>query len=267
VVAASDATTTDIVPSAELEEAVSAALALDLSEARLGDEQHRLRSGYAAPVSGASGAFGLIVSGSRSPRAYTPSDRDLLVAIGGQVAVFQENAWLHETVQTMAELDPLTGLPNRRKFEERLDEEILRHQRNGLPLSLVYFDIDHFKDFNDNHGHIAGDRLLIAFTNLLQNDRRAVDRFYRIGGEEFALLLPETDGPGTRTVAERLRAMVAGHTFAFGEVAGAQVTVSAGCATSYRNSIDRAVDFAKAADDAMYAAKRGGRNQVVESAG
>jgi diguanylate cyclase (GGDEF)-like protein len=262
VVAASDATTNDIVPTAELEAAIQQAVPLDLGEARLGEEHRRLRSGHAAPVEGASGVFGLIVSGRTAPGRYAPGDRDLLVAIAGQVAVFQENAWLHETVQTMAELDPLTGLPNRRKFEERLDEEILRHQRSQLPLSLVYIDIDHFKDFNDEHGHVAGDRLLIAFTNLIQKDRRAVDRFYRIGGEEFALLLPDTAGAGAKTAAERLRVKVAEHEFSFMDDANFRMTVSAGCATTYSSSIDRAVDLMTAADDAMYAAKRGGRNQV-----
>lgn len=167
-------------------------------------------------------------------------------------------------LESLARTDMLTGLANRREFMARLVQESQRQRRGDQPLSLVMLDVDHFKQINDTHGHPAGDRVLASLGALVRaNVRQEVDLAARLGGEEFALLLPETDAEGAQRVArkivEALRALPiehAGHLL--------PVTVSAGVAQVHQGEGEQAL---RRADDCLYQAKRQGRDRVVAAEG
>ena len=157
-----------------------------------------------------------------------------------------------------ARTDALTGLLNRRGFEERIADELARAHRNGRPVSLLVGDLDHFKSINDRFGHHLGDDVLREFGDLVTSTKRVVDGAARIGGEEFALLLPETDEHGAFLFAERLRRSVR-ETIA---VPGDRVSVSFGVATFPRHG-EHPDDLLRSADQAMYLAKGLGRDRSV----
>jgi diguanylate cyclase (GGDEF)-like protein len=151
--------------------------------------------------------------------------------------------------------DALTGLSNRRAFDEALARETAQAHRSGQPLSLVAFDLDHFKQVNDTHGHDLGDQVLVELAGLVRGLSRAGDLPARWGGEEFTWLLPGVDQATAPQLAERLRAAVAAHPFP-----GGPLTISLGTAT-LRSGEEGSSLFTRA-DTALYAAKRAGRNRV-----
>lgn len=158
--------------------------------------------------------------------------------------------------------DGLTGVFNRRAFDERLAEECRSADRHGQPLSLLMVDIDFFKRVNDTHGHPAGDRVLQAVAQVLGEACRPGDVVARYGGEEFSVILPDTDADGAIEVAERLRETVAGTQVECSSGSAVSITVSIGCA--YRPSGTLTPENAvKVADVALYQAKETGRNRVV----
>ena len=167
----------------------------------------------------------------------------------------------HAELERLARTDPLTGLANRRSLMEELEQEVERSERYGRPLSLVSVDLDHFKSVNDTHGHAAGDEVLRQAAQALRSVCRDVDLAARMGGEELALLLPETDVAGARIVAERVRERIAGteHRSPAGEAF--RVTASLGVATARRGASGESL--LQAADEALYQAKDAGRNQVA----
>jgi diguanylate cyclase (GGDEF)-like protein len=144
---------------------------------------------------------------------------------------------------------------------ELLKEETVRAQRFNHPVSLLMLDIDHFKHVNDTHGHGAGDVVLKGLSDLLMKQVRAVDRVCRYGGEEFTVILPETDAALAMQIAERMRAEVERQPFDIGGGKTIGITVSIGVAT-YPQHLDSPEEVIKAADVALYAAKRAGRNRV-----
>lgn len=152
--------------------------------------------------------------------------------------------------------DALTGLANRRAFEVALEAELGRARRTGGELALALMDVDHFKRFNDTHGHQAGDAALVAVARVLAANARAGDHACRFGGEEFALLLPGADAAAARAAAERVRAAVAAAATGHGHV-----TVSVGVAVT--DGRDGAAALVAAADARLYAAKAAGRDRVV----
>jgi len=157
---------------------------------------------------------------------------------------------------SLATRDDLTGLANKRAFRERLELEVRRAARHGRPLSLVIFDIDHFKAINDTHGHPVGDRVLESIADRLRRLARGEELMARIGGEEFAWILPETDARGAHAAATRAVGRVRRRAFA----EAGRVTVSAGvCEMDGRTST---AELVEAADRALYAAKAGGRDRV-----
>jgi len=158
--------------------------------------------------------------------------------------------------------DPLTGLANRRYFDDRLDWDFRRADAESRRLSLLFIDIDHFKAFNDRYGHAAGDRVLKAVAKVLETSLRKPDLAARYGGEEFVVLLPATPRAGAVCVAERLRQKVRALDV---EVDGAQlsVTVSVGMATGPSKCAPTASKLLEEADEALYAAKAAGRDRVV----
>jgi diguanylate cyclase (GGDEF)-like protein len=172
-----------------------------------------------------------------------------------------------EELQRLVTTDALTGLPNRRRFDEVLEREWRRLGRSRAPLSLILVDIDQFKPFNDHYGHIAGDnclrRVAIAIAGVVS---RAADLAARYGGEEFVCVLPETDRAGAVTLAERLREAVAElrvpHEFSD---AAHYVTVSAGVATGHGKIGQSPLSLLGLADEQLYAAKHAGRNRVMSA--
>jgi diguanylate cyclase (GGDEF)-like protein len=166
----------------------------------------------------------------------------------------------HEEVYQLATHDPLTDLFNRRHFNQQLDIEIARALRHARPLSLCIIDVDLFKQINDRFGHVAGDGVLKQLAGLLRAHVRCEDLAARIGGEEFAVLLPETDLQGARDLAEQFRSAVAAAEFSPGGIAQ-RITVSIGVAQANAERADRS-RLMKAADAALYRAKESGRNRV-----
>jgi len=155
-------------------------------------------------------------------------------------------------VQEMARHDPLTGLPNRRALEEQLPQAMARARRTRLPLSLAILDIDHFKDYNDNHGHLAGDEVLRACARAWDSALRGEDTIARFGGEEFLVLLPDTPLDQAAEIVERLRLRTP-----------MKQSCSAGLACwDFAESID---DLLRRADEALYLAKASGRNQLAQA--
>ena len=164
-------------------------------------------------------------------------------------------------IDELARTDALTGIPNRRHFEEMLDLEIVRSLREGAPLALLFLDLDHFKQVNDTFGHEAGDAVLVAAARSLRSRLRPYDMFARWGGEEFVVLLPGASRDIACEVAERLRA-------------GLESLVVPPCERSVTGSFGAAVhlagelagDLVRRADEAAYRAKQGGRNRVEADA-
>jgi len=164
-------------------------------------------------------------------------------------------------VATQASTDSLTGLANRRMFDEELALEWRRADRVGNSLALVLLDLDDFKRVNDAHGHQAGDAVLRAVGRILGHGVRQVDLAGRYGGEEFALILPETDLPGAQKLAERLR--VALEETKTELPTGVKLTTTASFGVAVKNELRAAEDLVAAADQALYAAKRAGKNRVM----
>ncbi len=160
----------------------------------------------------------------------------------------------------LAITDPLTGAFNRRQMDARLAESIAVARRGGRPVSALLIDIDHFKRINDERGHEAGDEVLKGLVRLVKERSRQIDLMFRMGGEEFVLLLPATAEPEAARLAEELRASIAAAPL----LAGRAVTVSIGVA-ELREEDDRE-SWIKRADDALYAAKNSGRNRVARAA-
>jgi two-component system, cell cycle response regulator len=171
----------------------------------------------------------------------------------------------HEEIYRMTIIDGLTGAHNKRYFIEFLEREIARCQRYARPLSLLMFDIDHFKVINDTHGHLTGDYVLKELARRLLGRIRKEELLARYGGEEFAVVLPETSHEGSMQFAEQIRRIVASDPFEY-EGDSFPVTISVGVSTlegNYQGQPADPLEFIKRADTNLYAAKRGGRNMVV----
>lgn len=166
---------------------------------------------------------------------------------------------LESELRKLAATDALTGLHNRRRFLEIGDYELRRRTITRKPLTLIMLDLDFFKDVNDRYGHAAGDEALALFASLCAKSIRPMDIAGRLGGEEFGILLPETDMKDGLLVAERLRCTVAAHEFASDQGAF-HLTVSLGIAEVAEE--ESLAQLMARADEALYAAKRGGRNRV-----
>jgi two-component system, cell cycle response regulator len=170
----------------------------------------------------------------------------------------------HEAIHNMAIQDGMTGIHNKRYFTEFLDREIAVCSRHGHPLTLVMFDVDHFKKVNDTHGHLAGDAVLKELAARIRPRIRREDLFARYGGEEFACVLPSTALPGGIVFAEHLRTIIAERPCAF-ENLSISFTISVGVTTLHRETGVDPAGLIKRADENLYVAKRGGRNRVVPS--
>jgi two-component system cell cycle response regulator len=179
---------------------------------------------------------------------------------------FRLNREINMAMKKMAEMsttDELTGLYNRRYFTEALEREIARAKRYGTSLVMCMMDLDYFKRVNDAYGHTAGDMVLAEIGNILKDCIRKSDLACRYGGEEFAVILPDTDVKKAKAVCERFRKIVAGHPFKH-NLSQFNITISMGI-TSYNSFMDQSpIEILELADKALYQAKEAGRNQLVE---
>jgi diguanylate cyclase (GGDEF)-like protein len=180
------------------------------------------------------------------------------LVIGG---IAEELRGVLKKLEDAAKTDPLTGLLNRRAFEESFEVELARAARGKFSVGVVMLDLDGFKRFNDHHGHPAGDSALKRLSRALEDATRAIDHVARVGGEEFAIIAPESSTAGTLALAERLRRAVE---LEFSGLGG--LTASCGVASYPDNGADR-VALVSAADKALYRAKDLGRNRAVASSG
>jgi diguanylate cyclase (GGDEF)-like protein len=168
----------------------------------------------------------------------------------------------HEVIYRLTIIDGLTEIHNKRYLMEFLDRELARSARYHRPLSLILFDIDLFKDVNEQYGHLGGDFTLRELAGCVRAVVRKEELFARYGGEEFVIVLPETPLDAAMAVSERVRAMVERHMFAF-EGKSFQVTISLGVATTPGGEVLTPADVIRQADEKLYQAKRAGRNRVV----
>lgn len=168
----------------------------------------------------------------------------------------------NQRLEELSRTDGLTKIANRRHFMETLELEFLRAERYESALAYIMIDLDHFKALNDKHGHQAGDKALLEVARILQRGLRQNDMAGRYGGEEFALMLPQTDLTGATVVAERCRKGVEGKRIAV-KNASIRTTVSIGISAMPSAQIKSVDDLIRTADDALFKAKDGGRNQVV----
>ena len=221
--------------------------------------------GLAVPLLSQERLIGVLIVGRKEGgrRSWPAEELDLMSLLAHHVATVFENARLFES----ATYEGLTGLLRREAILEQLDRELERALRYGRPLTIAMADLDHFKEVNDRHGHLAGDSLLRRISQILAGGLRSTDWIGRYGGEEFLLVLPETGIEGAAAVAEKIRDRVQGTLLPLDDGTPVHVTVSIGLA-SLEETVGRAPgkvtarDLIAAADRSLYAAKNAGRNRV-----
>ncbi|MFH1061605.1 MAG: diguanylate cyclase [Candidatus Omnitrophota bacterium] len=192
---------------------------------------------------------------------FTEEDMHFLAVICNYAAIAVENALLYGEVKNLAITDGLTGLFNHRYFQTNITSEVIRVHRYPRPLSLIMFDIDYFKTFNDTYGHPMGDLVLSEIAKAIKKNVRKVDIACRYGGEEFAVILPETKINEAILVAEKIRTSVEKMRFNTGQgIKKEKVTVSGGVA-QFKSGMSKE-DFVRCADDSLYKAKNEGKNKI-----
>ncbi len=212
-----------------------------------------VRSYAGAPLRTAEGYnVGALCAMDTKPRQFSPADIAILKNFANIVCDELE-------LRMIAQVDHLTGALTRRGFVEQAEREMSRARRYGRPSTLVMLDVDHFKSVNDNHGHATGDQVLIQLCELAKVMLRPSDVFGRLGGEEFAMLLPETSGAEAVVVADRLREEIATRPLSLPGGAELRVTASFGIA-ELSTATGTFPAWLEAADAMLYAAKAGGRN-------
>ena len=240
-----------------------------------------MRSSMTVPLEAMGHEVGFLFFSSQTPHIYTEDHARLLERISGQLSLAIEKSRLYdsllettrqlefanEQLELAASIDGLTNVANRRVFDERLDTEWRRCRRSGLPLSILMIDIDHFKQFNDIHGHVAGDECLRAVAAALANTlSRAADLVARYGGEEFVAILPETTAERAALLAEEFRRQI--EELEFNDLsAPAKITISIGVATEIPSNERNADELLRDADASLYTAKDRGRNLVHSNPG
>jgi diguanylate cyclase (GGDEF)-like protein len=200
----------------------------------------------------------------RQGSAFSKQEESTFRRLCSHVALTLEKIELFDRVTELAITDGLTGISNHLHIVTKLEREIARSKRYGSNLSVILFDIDNFKDVNDRFGHLAGDQVLIGVAQLLKNSVRTADAVGRYGGEEFLVVLPETDGEATLMMAERVRSRIQDEEFIY-EDQVIKLTLSGGVA-GYRGEI-QANKLIKIADENLLAAKKLGKNVVIYEEG
>ena len=231
-----------------------------LVESRFATGEHHLRQGVRSiaylPLIIGDEVIGSLIVASQRPNAYIQRHIDVLGKLASRIAVPVENSRLYARAQRMARIDELTGLMNRRSLDEIINSEINRHSRYGGVLSLIILDVDSMKKVNDNQGHLAGDKILRQVGSILTRTIRKSDHGFRFGGDEFAVLLPQTSIDAAMHLAERIRLQVAS-----GTKGSLPTTASLGLASWPAEGI-KPDEVIAAADAALYQAKRSGGNRI-----
>jgi diguanylate cyclase (GGDEF)-like protein len=199
----------------------------------------------------------LVVDNGFSDREITIREKQMLIALANLTAIAVEKGRMFARMRALAEVDGLTGVANRRTYDEAVSRMLTEARQTGRSVGLVLLDVDHFKLFNDTHGHLAGDDVLKMVASTLASNARSSDVVARYGGEEFTVLLPDTTLQQAEVVANKLVRAVEDS----GQLLSNGVTISAGVAASAAGALDTKALF-EAADRAGYRAKRGGRNRV-----
>jgi two-component system cell cycle response regulator len=192
---------------------------------------------------------------------FNESHRALVDLLLQGLGLALKNALAHDRLQRLVALDPLTGVYNRRFGLERLHEEFARTTRDGSPLGVMMFDIDHFKETNDTYGHLVGDRVLKSICAIARSSLREGDVLFRFGGEEFVGVLPAASAEDLRMVGERLRKAIEDSTLTDGAKT-VRVTVSIGGAAYPNQNVESQDALMRLVDEALYRAKGSGRNRV-----
>jgi diguanylate cyclase (GGDEF)-like protein len=242
---------------------------VDFEDATMACSHVNARTGHTIciPMSAHGETVGMLhLMGHRSPRdgmsQLTAEKRQLAIPVAEQISVSLANIALREKLSSQAFLDPLTKLHNRRFADEWIQQEIARTDRHGGSLGVIMVDVDHFKQVNDIHGHDAGDAMLKSIARTFEGSLRPEDMPCRYGGEEFLILLAEIDLPTLHERAETLRRSVADLSVEYRKVTLPPASVSAGIAL-YPQHGSTAEEVIQAADLALYAAKKAGRNQTA----
>lgn len=224
------------------------------------EEVHNLQASIIAPLLMEGQVLGAIALYSLKSNNFSESDLRLLISFASTVTAAIHNAELHAEVQGLAITDPLTNLYNRRGFFDLAQKEIERiHRAPGL-LSVIMFDVDLLKKTNDLYGHAAGDQLLRTAAEQCRQNLRKLDIVCRYGGDEFVILLPDTDSNTAAEIAERLRASIANSSISI-EQGTIQMSVTLGV-SSCDSTCDKLDTLLNRADEALYLAKRLGKNCV-----
>jgi two-component system, cell cycle response regulator len=224
----------------------------------------RARSVLVLPLVRGEQVLGTVTLVSSKPKAYPAAAREMLRVISHQVGVSLQNARMYQSMEVLATTDGLTGLSNRRAFQERLDQLQALAERTNQKFAIILTDIDHFKSVNDTYGHLVGDAVLRRVAAIFAQRARKVDIVARYGGEEFVFVLPDTDGEGAAVFANRLREEIAAQTMT-SDNGSFNVTLSLGVAEFPGDGRDRHVLLEKA-DQALYYCKEHGRNRVTRVA-
>lgn len=209
-------------------------------------------------------AIGLVEMFSKAEVRWDAQRLELARTMANEAAMALENARLYEDARKLADRDPLTSFYNHRYLHERLGEEIVRSQRGKRPLSMLMLDLDDFKLVNDTFGHLFGDRVLTWVAERIRSTLRASDIAARYGGDEFALILPETDAADACRAAERILAAFGDHPFVDEQRGSVPMAVSIGIATFPADG-RTATDIIAAADSALYAVKRAGGHDAANA--
>jgi diguanylate cyclase (GGDEF)-like protein len=221
-----------------------------------------LRSLLVIPLTVDNKLIGIVAVGKKEPNTFGSKQMQILSSLGGQAAVAMANAMLYKKIEKLAITDGLTNVFNHRYFYRKLEEEAERFKRYGTAFSLIMLDLDSFKKFNDKYGHRAGDGALFSVAQVIKASTRILDVVCRYGGEEFAVVLPETDAQQVKMVAERIRSAIQSNYFSVSDsIAPINVTVSIGVATCPQDSAD-INEIIEMADRALYYSKNTGKNKV-----
>jgi diguanylate cyclase (GGDEF)-like protein len=238
-----------------------------LGDAHRSRPRYRTRSFVAVPIRTGHHTLGVVSVADRADgEPFTRDDLSALralvapvaLAVSRELAIGEAEQYAHA-----AAVDPVSGLFNRRYLHVRLEEELERARRHSIPLALLMIDLDDFKRVNDSFGHLAGDAVIKETAAIVRRTVRMFDVCTRYGGEEFAVLMPNSNSQSAASVAERIRHRIASHRFAELSLASASITVSIGLAVSSAHLLPR--ELLDRADRALYEAKRAGKNRVCVS--